>query len=243
MTTLRSALFLLVAFMFSVLLAILLLPALIVPRRRFQELAALWCKGLITLLEICCGLRWRLVGSEYIPEGAAIIASKHQSAWDTLIFHTLLKDPVYVLKRELLFVPLLGLYLRKAGSIAIDRASGFRSLKAMLPEVDRALSQGAKVIVFPEGTRTAPGGRVSYQPGIAALYSRFRAPVVPVALNSGLFWARRQFIKRPGVITIQVLPPVPPGLHRVDFLACLEARIEEATAHLYVEGIDQQSGL
>lgn len=238
----RSSLFALLAFIFSAVLAVLFLPALVIPRRGFQELAALWCKGLIALLEICCGLRWRLVGREHIPTGAAIIASKHQSAWDTLIFHVLMKDPVYVLKRELLLVPFLGWYLRKAGSIAIDRAGGFRSLKAMLPEVDRALAEGAKVIVFPEGTRTAPGERASYQPGIAALYARCSAPVVPVALNSGLFWGRRRFIKRPGVITIEVLPPFPPGLRSADFLSCLEARIEDATARLYVEGTDQQRG-
>ena len=106
----------------------------------------------------------------------------------------------------------------------------------MLPAVDRALVKGAKVIVFPEGTRTAPGERVPYQPGIAALYARANAPVVPVALNSGLFWGRRRFIKRPGVITIEVLPAVPLGLARADFLAGLEARIEDATARLCVEG-------
>ena len=236
MTPLRSALFVMLALSFSALYAISLLPALLLPRRRFQRLAALWCRGLIALLRACCGLRWRLLGGEHIPTGAAIVASKHQSAWETLIFHVLLDDPVYVLKRELLSVPLLGWYLRKAGNIPIDRGAGFRALKAMLPVVDRALAGGAKVIVFPEGTRTAPGQRVPYQAGIAALYGRADVPVVPVALNSGLFWGRRRFLKRPGVISIEVLPPLPHGLPRVKFLRELEDRIEAATARLCREG-------
>jgi 1-acyl-sn-glycerol-3-phosphate acyltransferase len=231
-TALRSALFALLALLHSVLMAVLMLPALALPRKLFQRLAANWCRGLVTLLRVCCGLRWQLQGGEHLPAGAAIVAAKHQSAWDTLIFHLLLDDPVYVLKRELLSVPFLGWYLGKAGNIAIDRSAGFRAIKTMLPAVDRALAEGAQVIVFPEGTRTAPGERARYQPGVAALYGRAGVPVIPVALNSGLFWGRRRFHKRPGVITIEVLPAMPPGLPRAAFLAELEHRIEEATARL-----------
>ena len=170
MTTIRSAAFTVLALLFSALMMVLLLPALVLPRKRFQRLAGWWCRGLLALLGFCCGLRWRLQGAENLPAGPAIIAAKHQSTWDTLIFHILLDDPIYVLKRELLVVPFLGWYLRKAGNIAIDRGAGFRAIRTMLPAVDRALAEGAKVIVFPEGTRTAPGERVPYQPGIAALY-------------------------------------------------------------------------
>ncbi|HYN38827.1 MAG TPA: lysophospholipid acyltransferase family protein [Rhodospirillales bacterium] len=232
MTALRSALFALLTLLFCVPFALGLLPALALPRKRFQRLAALWCRGVIVLLRLCCGLRWRLQGGEHLPAGAAIIAAKHQSAWETLIFHLLLDDPVYVLKRELLSVPFFGWYLRKAGNIAIDRGAGARAIRTMLPAVERALADGAQVIVFPEGTRTAPGERGAYQPGIAALYGRARHAVVPVALNSGLFWRRRHFQKRPGVITIEVLPAIPPGLPRAAFLAELESRIEQATARL-----------
>lgn len=232
MTTIRSAAFTVLALLFSALMMVLLLPALVLPRKRFQRLAGWWCRGLLALLGFCCGLRWRLQGAENLPAGPAIIAAKHQSTWDTLIFHVLLDDPIYVLKRELLVVPFLGWYLRKAGNIAIDRGAGFRAIRTMLPAVDRALAEGAKVIVFPEGTRSAPGERVPYQPGVAALYGHADASVVPVALNSGLFWGRRQFRKRPGVITIEVLPAMPPRLPRAAFLAELERRIEDATARL-----------
>lgn len=167
-----------------------------------------------------------------MPSGRSIIAAKHQSAWDTLIFHVLLRDPVYVLKQELLTIPLMGWYLRKAGNIPIDRSAGSRALRMMQRAVDQALAEDSTIIIFPEGTRTAPGAPPSYQPGIAALYQHTEAPVVPVALNSGLFWKRAGLPARPGVITIEILPPMPRGLKRLEFLSELENRIEEATSRL-----------
>lgn len=232
MTALRSLAFAVLALLFTALMIVVMLPGLVLPRRRFQRLAAFWCRGLLALLRWCCGLDWRLLGAENLPRGPAIIAAKHQSAWDTLVFHVLLGDPVYVLKRELTRVPLFGWYLRKAGNIAIDRSAGLRAIRTMLPAVDRALAEGSQVIVFPEGTRTAPGEHAPYQPGIAALYGRAEAAVVPVALNSGLFWGRRGFRKRPGVITLEVLPAMPAGLSRSAFLAELERRIEMASSRL-----------
>ena len=235
MTWLRSALFSLVALLWTSFLALLYLPLLLAPRQVMQRAAAFWCRGLIWLVGICCGLRWRLVGRDNLPAGAAVIAAKHQSAWDTLIFHVLVADPVFVLKRELLSVPLIGWYMRKGGSIPIDRAAGFRAIKAMLPAVDRALANGAQVIVFPEGTRTPPGQRRPYHPGIAAIYAHGGAPIVPVALNSGLYWRRRGFLKYPGLITLEVLPAMPSGMKRAAFMDELERRIEAATERLCAE--------
>lgn len=232
MTTIRSAAFALLALLFTALIMTVMLPGLALPRQHFQRLARWWCQGLLVLLGICCGLRWRLAGAENLPAGPAIIAAKHQSAWDTLIFHVILNDPVYVLKRELVLIPLFGWYLRKAGSIAIDRSAGLRAIRTMLPAVDRALAEGAQVVIFPEGTRAAPGEHAPYQPGIAALYGHANAHVVPVALNSGLFWGRRHLCKRPGVITIEILPAMPKGLSRTAFLAGLERCIEAAAARL-----------
>jgi 1-acyl-sn-glycerol-3-phosphate acyltransferase len=235
MIWLRSSLFAVLALSWTVVLSLLYLPLLLAPRRVMQRAAALWCRGLMELVGVCCGLRWRVIGRENLPEGAAVIASKHQSAWDTLIFHVLVDDPVFVLKRELLEVPFIGWYMRKAGSIAIDRAAGFRAIKGMLPEVQRALADGGQVIVFPEGTRTGPGQRRPYHPGIAAIYARAKAPVVPVALNSGMFWSRRRFVKFPGLITLRILPPMPRGMQRSEFMDELEKRIEGATERLSAE--------
>jgi 1-acyl-sn-glycerol-3-phosphate acyltransferase len=232
MIWLRSALFAALACAWTAVLMLLFLPLLALPRKQFQYAAAIWCRGVIGLARTCCGISWRVTGSENLPRGPAIIAAKHQSAWDTLIFHLLLDDPVFVLKRELLVVPFLGWYLRKAGGIGIDRSAGFRAIRSMLPRVDRALDEGSQIIVFPEGTRTAPGQRRPYQPGVAALYARAEVPLIPIALNSGMVWGRRKFLKFPGVITFEVLPAMPKGWERGRFLRELEQRIEEATERL-----------
>jgi 1-acyl-sn-glycerol-3-phosphate acyltransferase len=240
MTAVRSALFAALAALWTLVLGILYLPLLGLPRRRFQRLAAFWCRGLIGLARLCCGLRWQVVGREHLPTGAAVIAAKHQSAWETLAFHLLLDDPVYVLKRELLGLPFIGWYLRKTGMIAIDRAAGAGALRRLLPAAEAALARGSQVIVFPEGTRTPPGMRRRYQPGVVALYERAGAagvPLIPVAVNSGLYWGRRKFLKYPGLITVEVLPPLPPGLSRAEFLAELEQRIEAATDRLCGGGV------
>lgn len=231
----RSALFALLALWWIAVLSLLYLPLLAMPRRAMQGALLLWSLGILALLRVCCGVRYRVVGRQHFPQGPAIIAAKHQSAWDTLIFHVLLDDPVYVVKRELLTVPLLGWYFRRAGNIPIARVEGFRALKELLPAVEHALSQGSQIIIFPEGTRVSAGQRRPYKPGIAALYAHACVSVVPVALNSGLFWGRRHFLKRPGLITLEVLPAVPPGLERRIFLGELERRIESATARLVAE--------
>lgn len=233
---LRSLAFALLAFLWTATLAVLYLPLLAAPRRWMQRAGRFWIRGVLALLAAICGLRHRIVGAELLPRGPVLIAAKHQSAWDTLIFHLLCDDPLFVLKRELLSVPLFGWYLRAAGNIPIDRGAGAGAIRAMTPLVQRRLAEGAQVIIFPEGTRTAPGSRRPYQPGIAALAARTGAPVVPVALNSGLYWGRRQLRKRPGTITLKVLPPLPPGLDRRTLMAELEQRIEAATAELCAGG-------
>ncbi len=231
-TAIRSGLFQLLAYAWTGLLIVLYLPFLGRPRRRLQPLGAFWCRGVLALARVICGIRWRVRGRENVPPGPILIAAKHQSEWDGLIFHGLLSDPVYLLKRELLQVPMFGLYLARLGNIGIDRAAGFRAIKQMLPEVRERLAEGAQVIVFPEGTRVQPGDRRPYHPGIAALYQRCDVPLVPVALNSGLFWGRSVFRRSPGTITIEFLPPMSRGLDRDAFLAELTAQIETATDRL-----------
>lgn len=229
---LRSLAFNIAALIWTVVLCVLYLPALVLPRRAAQEGARFWLRGLLAITALICGLRYRVTGGEHVPPGPLIIAAKHQSAWDTFIFHQLLADPVFVMKRELFRIPLVGWYMQKAGSIGIDREAGLRSLKVLVGDAERALAEGRQVIVFPEGTRVAPGAHAPYHGGVAALYARCNVPVVPVALNSGLFWGRRSFKKRPGTITVAFLPPIPPGLDRRAFLATLHERIESATDRL-----------
>jgi len=137
-----------------------------------------------------------------------------------------------VIKRELGWIPFYGWYTLKAGMIPIDRSGGARALKRMIAASEKALATGRPVFIFPEGTRSAVGAHVSYQPGVAALYRQLDVPLVPVAVNSGLYWGRRQFLKRPGRITVEILPAIAPGGERRATLAELERRIETATARL-----------
>lgn len=232
MTAVRSLLFFAIALVWTATLSVAYLPLFLLPRKATQRGARLWTRGLQAMLAGICDLRYRIAGLEHVPAGGAVFASKHQSAWDTIIFHVILDDPIFVLKRELFQVPLLGWLMKKSGAIGIDRSAGFRAIKLMMPQVDRAIAEGSQVIVFPEGTRTAPGTRRPYQPGVAGIYVHANAPLIPVALNSGLFWGRRSFLKHPGVITLEFLPPMPAGLNRKTFMKELETRIETATQRL-----------
>jgi 1-acyl-sn-glycerol-3-phosphate acyltransferase len=141
-----------------------------------------------------------------------------------------------VLKRELLHIPMFGWYMRKVGMIAVDRSRGASALKQMVREAQATFAAGRSIAIFPEGTRTAPGEHKPYQPGVAALYTQLGVPVVPIALNSGLFWGRKAFLKKPGTITLQILPAIPPGLDRKTFMKRLESSIEDASKALAKAG-------
>ncbi|MEX0809561.1 MAG: lysophospholipid acyltransferase family protein [Dongiaceae bacterium] len=206
-----------------VLAGVFLLPF---PWRSMHGIGRLWALGTMALLRVIVGLDWRIEGAENIAAGPTIYASKHQSTWDTLIFALLLRDPAYVLKRELLWIPLFGQLLARSRPIGVNRSAGAAALRAMLADADRAVAAGRPIVIFPEGTRTAPGERRPFHPGIAALYQRLGLPVVPIALDSGRFWGRRRFVKQPGTITIAFLPAIAPGLPRKAFMAELEERIE-----------------
>ncbi len=205
------------------------------PRRWMQVTVRIWTNVLRVGLKLIVGLELEVRGRDNLPQGACVIASKHQSALDTFVFYLLLNDPNYVMKKELMRIPVWGWHARKCGAISIDRDGGAGALKQMLRDIEDRMKGNRQVILFPEGTRTAPGTRHPYNPGIAAVYTRITAPVVPVALNSGLFWGRRSFNKKPGVITVEFLPPMPPGLDRGPFMSELENRIETATEKLVAE--------
>lgn len=226
MTALRSLLFNVFFYGWTLLCLVFGLPLLLGPRAGIYHLGRIWVRPILAALALLCGLRHEVRGRENLPEGAVLIAAKHQSAWDTIIFSVELWDHVFVLKQELMRIPLFGLFLARAGLIPVDRQGGAKALRKMLAAARKAAALGRPIVIFPEGTRVAPGEHRPYQPGVAALYGQLGLPVVPVALNSGLYWRRRGFVKRPGTITLEYLPPIPPGLPRRAFLARLEAAIE-----------------
>jgi len=214
-------------------LAVVYLPLLLAPRRIVVAGTKFWLAGLRWLAAHVAGVKVRVEGLEHLPEGPAIIASKHQSALDTFVFHGLLSDPVYVLKRELFRIPLVGWYMKASGMIGIDRSAGASALRTMLEACGVALSEGRQIIIFPEGTRVAPGDHRPYHPGIAALYARFpEVPLIPVGLNTGVSWRRKAFLKVPGTVTVRFLPSMPSGLDRRAMLETLSERIETTCAML-----------
>jgi 1-acyl-sn-glycerol-3-phosphate acyltransferase len=218
--------------LWSAAMHIVCLPLLLAPASWVWAAGHLWIDGTFFLLRLFCGLRYREIGVENLPRGPAIIAAKHQSTWETLYLSRRLSHPAFVLKQELLSIPLFGWFMRRIGMIAVDRSGKATALKKMVKDAGAAFAEGRQIIIFPEGTRVAPGHHRAYQPGIAALYGQLDVPVVPVALNSGLFWRKGAFVKKPGEILVQYLPPIPPGLNRKAFMAELEARLEPAALAL-----------
>ncbi|MCC7428706.1 MAG: 1-acyl-sn-glycerol-3-phosphate acyltransferase [Alphaproteobacteria bacterium] len=233
MTLIRSILFNLIFFATTAILCVVLLPTLLLPRRQLRRISRIWAGFVLGLLRLVCGLHWQVTGADKLPrEGAMLIAAKHQSAFDTLVWLRLVPDAAYVLKRELTLIPLYGWYVRRAGHIVVDRKGGAGALKRLVADAVVMLGHGRQVVIFPEGTRTAPGDRRDYQPGIAAIHAGAGAPVFPVATDSGLFWGRRSFLKRPGTITVAVLDPIVPGLPRRDLMARLQHEIDTASEQL-----------
>jgi 1-acyl-sn-glycerol-3-phosphate acyltransferase len=231
-TVLRAAAFNVAFFAMTLVLAILYLPLLLAPPLIMMAAARTWIRLMLWLLKALVGLDHRVEGVANLPTTAngkrvpVLIAAKHQSAWETFAFNVLLADPVFIIKRELFWVPFYGWYAKHAGMIGIDRAGGAKALKKMMTEAKAALAAQRPIIIFPEGTRIAVGAAPQYQAGVAGLYQALDVTVVPVALNSGLFWGRRAFLKRPGTIAVKFLPAIPPGLPRAEFMAHLEAAIE-----------------
>lgn len=211
------------------------LPTLLMPRWGILRLAQHWARTNLALLRAVCGIAvdWR--GLDKIPRGAVLVAAKHQSTWETFALLTVLTEPTFILKRELLWLPFYGWFARHAGMIPVDRGGGKPALVAMTARARAALVEGRQIVVFPEGTRRPPGAEPQYKFGVAHLYAEGVAPCVPIALNSGLFWPRRRFLRYPGTITVEVLDPIAPGMPMEAFLARLQRDIEGATARLVAE--------
>ena len=212
------------------------MPTLLLPRWGIIRLAQHWGRVNLHLLRIVCGITVEWRGLEKIPAGACLVAAKHQSVWETFALLTVFRDPTYILKRELLWLPLFGWAAWRAGMIPVDRGGGKPALAAMAAHVRDALAAGKQIIIFPEGTRRPAGAEPKYKYGIAHLYGEGIAACVPIALNSGLFWPRRQFLRYPGTITVEILDPIAPGLPIDEFFERLQRDLEAATARLIAQG-------
>lgn len=233
----RSFIFNIVFYLTLVLYLLVALPTLVMPRRAVIQVAKHWGRTSLWLLRVICNLKYEFVGVEKIPPGPLICASKHQSLWETFALLPLFDDPTFILKRELMWIPLFGWCTWKGGMIAVDRGAGSQALADMTARARVEIRGGRQLIIFPEGTRRPPGAEPKYKFGVAHLYDKIGVPCVPVALNSGLFWRRRSFLRYPGTVRVVVGDPIPPGLDMQVFFNRLQQEIETATAPLIAQGV------
>jgi len=232
MSLLRGFAFQVAFWIWSIVINLAWLPSLLMPPMATVRGQTIWAYGVMVLLRVIAGIRYEIRGRENIPPGPVLIAAKHQSAWDTMIFHIIARDPAIVMKAELLKIPVYGWYCRHSRMIPIDRGTGSAAIRTMIDAAKAAATANRPIVIFPQGTRVAPGTSAPYLPGIAALYRQLGIPVVPVALNSGIAWPRHSIRRTPGTIVLEYLPPIAPGLNRKDFMAKLEQAIEPASNRL-----------
>ena len=248
MTLLRAIVFNAYFFSITTIFCIAGLPLRLVARSRIFALARTWAGLVIWGARRICGIRVVVTGLEHLPaNGAALLACQHQSAFDTLIWMILVPAPSYVVKQELTRIPLFGPLLGLAGMIPVDRRAGATAIRSLLQATREARRAGRQMVIFPEGTRVAPGERAPLQPGIAAIATHLDMPVNPVATDSGLRWGRRAFLKYPGDIHVMVGRQIPAGTHRSQLLAGIEEFWRTAGSHPYGAGDksvdDSRSGL
>src|SRR5262245_5543105 len=235
----RSLVFLVVFYVNTAAFLVLGSWLLLAPRRwameglRLHGLASLWW------LKVICGTRLEVRGRENLPQGACLVAAKHQSAWDTFALIPVFRDPAVVMKAELGLIPFCGWFSHKFRHIFVKRESGPSALRALIRDARGRAAHGREIVIFPEGTRRPPGAPPDYKPGFIALYEGLNLPCVPLALNSGLFWPRRSLLRHPGTVVIEMLDPIPPGLPRAEARALIQERIETATARLIAEANGQ----
>ncbi|MEG6507867.1 lysophospholipid acyltransferase family protein [Methyloligella sp. 2.7D] len=239
--TLRSILFHIAFYASTTSFVVLGSPLLLGPRSWAMAALEIHAEMEILLLRYIAGIRLEVRGEENLVDGACIVASKHQSAFETFALVPQLEDPVYLMKKELFRIPFHGWFSYKFGMIPVARDQGAKALREMLKEAEQRIADGRQLIIFPEGTRRPAGAPPDYKTGIFLLYQALKVPCVPVALNSGLYWPRHHLKLNPGTIVIEFLPALPPGLPKREFLPALQDAIETASDRL-LEEAKRQSG-
>jgi 1-acyl-sn-glycerol-3-phosphate acyltransferase len=232
----RSIVFNILFYLNLVALLLAAVPTLVLPHGAILAVARFWARSNFWLLRVVCGIRYELRGLDKIPPGPLLVASKHQSLWETFALMHLFPDPAFILKRELIWIPFFGWYAWKAAMIPVDRGKRSQALADLTLRARVELARNRQIIIFPEGTRRAPGAEPNYKYGVVHLYAETGVPCLPVALNSGLFWPRRSFRRYPGTIVVEVLDPIAPGLDKPLFSERLRQSIESAAARLIAEG-------
>ncbi len=243
MLVIRSLIFNILFYVALIGLILIGLPALCINRFAVFAVADMWAKVSFWLLRVICGTHVEFRGLQNIPQGPCIVAAKHQSIWDVFGIPPFFTDYTFILKRELTWIPLFGWYLARADLTAINRSKGAAALGEAKARARETLGAGRQLIIYPEGTRRPAGAKPEYKYGVAHIYRDNSVPCVPVAQNSGMFWARRSFLRRPGTIIVEFLPAIPPGVEKNAFFAMLQERLEIATDRIIGETLQRNPEL
>ena len=240
---LRSLVFNVLFYFLLVLWLLFALPTFLMPRKAILTVASWWAKSNLLLMRIICGTKVEFRGVEKIPKGPLIVASKHQSMWETFALVQFFDQPLYILKRELKWIPFFGWYVMKADMIGVAREAGASALRDMTRRAGKAVREGRQLIIFPEGTRRPVEAPPRYKHGVAQVYKVSGVACLPVALNSGLFWPRRTFMRYPGTLVVEFLDMLPPGLSRDEFIDRVRDVIETATDRIVKDAREEQARL
>ena len=232
MLALRSLLFVALFYLWSLIFSICAIPLLIAPSSWMARALPIWTHGILFLLRAICGIKVEIRGKQHIPTGPALVAPKHQNMLDVFAEFAVLPHSIYVMKKELVWIPFLAWYGLKLGCIVVDRDAHAKALRKMVADAKLRFQKSRQLVIFPEGSRGEPGVAGDYKPGIAALYRDLDVPVHPVATNSGVHWPKHGFLRKPGLIVFEYLEPIQPGLKRGEFMRILEERIETASNKL-----------
>jgi 1-acyl-sn-glycerol-3-phosphate acyltransferase len=237
LTLIRSYLFAAWLFFWTTVLGTAYLPLLVFPRRYMAACLRFWAHVMLFGLRWITGIKIEVRGRQFIPTGAALIAGKHMGMLDTIVPFVILPDVCFVMKRELTYIPLFGWHAMKATMVWIDRGAAAKALRKMVSDAQERFTHDRQLVIFPEGTRKAPGAEPDYKPGVAALYRDLSLPCALVATNSGQHWPAKGVERRPGTVIFEFLEPIPAGLRRGEFMKEMQARIEDATNALLAEGV------
>jgi len=232
MLTLRSWLFTLLFYVWTLFCLLTIWPVMLWSLQAGRSCVNGWSRGVLWLLRILVGITYEVRGLQNVPEMPCLIACKHQSAWEIFALLLILPNATFVMKRELAGIPLFGWYALRLGMIPVDREKGPAALRTITPAVERALQRNQHIIIFPEGTRRPVGAEPDYKTGIAHFYNRFAIPCVPAALNSGHYWLNGDTIKRPGTIIVSFLPAIEAGARPKAFMKEMQEMIETETNKL-----------
>ncbi|HEX7761694.1 MAG TPA: lysophospholipid acyltransferase family protein [Caulobacteraceae bacterium] len=235
MILLRSMVWMAVFYLWSLIVGVCMIPLFLAPRRWMLAAMTFWARGVNAMIKPICGITVDFRGLENLPRSRVLIAAKHQCMFDTMGPFAVLSDFSYVMKKELLIIPFYGWFSLKTGMIVVDRDAHSKALRKLVADAKERMKDDRQVVIFPEGHRHDPGAAPDYKPGVAALYRELGVPCVPVATNSGVHWPAHGIRRLPGKIVYQFLEPIPPGLHRGEFMRLLQERIETASAALIGE--------